>query len=112
MTNHCVLLLVALPLAPRTLLPTTPQSEIVTTPATIVQRLQQRFQNHLFRGHVCEEFMERKDVENAWKSLFRVYGLEDPIPLAFDRTDESSDRRPTHWLFFANAEVGQKLGNH
>jgi hypothetical protein len=103
----------ASPLAPRTLLPTTPQSEIVTTPATIVKRLQQTFQNHLFRGHVCEEFMQRKDVENAWKSLFRVHGLEDPIPLAFDCTDESSDQRPTHWLFFCKcgswAEIGQAL---
>ena len=109
----------ASPLAPRTLLPPTPQSEIVTTPDTIVQKLRQRFRNHLVRGHACEDFLQRKGVGNAWKSLVRVHGQEDPIPLTHHRRDdydidhESSSQQVAYWLFFCKcgdwAEVGQVL---
>jgi hypothetical protein len=107
----------ALSLVPRILLPPTPQSEIVTTPETNVHTLRQRFQNHLLRGHVCEDFLQSKGVENAWKSLFHVHGREFPIPLAFDgdenEANESSGQRPTYWLFFCTcgrwAEIGQAL---
>lgn len=107
----------ASPLAPRTLLPPTPQSEIVTTPDTIVQKLRQRFRNHLVCGHACEDFLQSTGVGNAWKSLVRVHGLLDPIPLAYhtdeNESDELSCQRAAYWLFFCKcgdwAEVGQVL---
>jgi hypothetical protein len=111
----------ASPLAPRTLLPpTTPQSEIVTTPGTIVQILRQRFRNHLERGHAWEEFLHSKGVDNAWKSLVRVHGLNDPIPLAYHEdenvkktTGTGPQQQASYWLFFCkcgdSAEVGQAL---
>ncbi|KAI2494045.1 hypothetical protein MHU86_20488 [Fragilaria crotonensis] len=104
------------PLAPRTLLPPTPQSEIVTTPDTIVRKLRQRFQNHLVRGHACEEFLQSKGVGNAWKSLVHVHGLQDPIALAFHGDENKateSEERASYWLIFCKcgswAEIGQAL---
>ena len=98
---------------PRTLLPPTPQSEIVTTPETIIQELRHRFQNHLLRGHVAKEFLEKKGIENAWKSLFHVHGLRGPIPLAFDSDKNEMEQRPVYWLIFCMcghwAEIGQAL---
>ncbi|KAI2509075.1 hypothetical protein MHU86_5323 [Fragilaria crotonensis] len=57
------------PLAPRTLLPPTPQSEIVTTPDTIVRKLRQRFQNHL--PAYSSEDIPDVDVRNTFDLLSR-----------------------------------------
>ena len=101
------------PLAPRTLLPPTPQSEIVTAPETIIQELRRRFHYHLLRGHDCKEFLQRKGIENAWKTLFRVHGLENPIPLDLHSAENQTDQRPAYWLVFCKcgdwAEIGQAL---